>query len=136
MIIELMILTETGKGNIDRARKVLAGMGLVPARISYCNPNSALDDSVMVWEDPKEHIGRYRVHLREASHKGKKYDAIYFHYWTNIRSLEKEIFEQEPLDLAVQNVLPVLEGISGIKCDSTLILPREDAIRKFFPVLR
>jgi len=46
----------------------------------------------MVWEDPQEHIGRYRVHLYENTEaQGARYDIINFHYWMNKRSLKKEI---------------------------------------------
>lgn len=111
MIASLLLWTKINKGNIVRTRETLQSIGLVPARLNYRDPNSELDDCVMVWEDPEEHIGRYRVHLYENTEAhGARYDIINFHYWMNKRSLKRKILEQEPMEIAIQKVLPVLEG--------------------------
>jgi hypothetical protein len=131
MICELLLWTETDKGNIKRTREALREMGLVPAR----GPNSQLNNDVMVWEDPQENIGRYRVHLYEKIivEEGGQYDIINFHYWGNKRSLKREIIEQEPMDLAVQKVLPVLEGKIEIQNWNSSIMPLKKALEEYFP---
>ncbi|MEK6885541.1 MAG: hypothetical protein AABX17_01085 [Nanoarchaeota archaeon] len=133
MIIALLLYTEANKGNVRKAREVLSGIGLVPARLNYHNPNSKLDNDVMVWEDPQEHLGRYRVHLYENTEaQGEIRDIINFHYWMNERSLKKEIMELAPMELAVQKVLPVLEGKIELQNWSTHIASTEEIIRECF----
>ncbi len=131
MICDLLLWTEAGKGNIERAKEALKEIGLVPAKFNYLNPDSETYDGVMVWEDT-EGIGRYRVHLYENREiKGKQYDIINFHYWFNQRCLKKEIMEQEPMDSAVQKVLPLIEGSIILPEGHQRILPLQEVLRKY-----
>jgi hypothetical protein len=133
MICNLLLWTEAEQGNVARAKATLKDMGLVPAKFSYRNPNSETYDDVMVWEDPQEHIGRYRVHTYEHHDiKGQPYDIINFHYWWNKRSLKREIIEQEPMDEAVQRVLGVLQGKIEVQNWNTKIAPVEEVVKKYF----
>jgi len=130
MILGLLLWTETEKGNIPRAKKALTGLGLVPARYNYADANSETYDDVMVWEDPQEHIGRYRVHLYENEKiEENTYDVINFHYWLNKRSLKKEILAKEPMDNAIEAVMKVLEGRIEVQNWNTHIMALEDALR-------
>ncbi|VVB78139.1 Uncharacterised protein [uncultured archaeon] len=132
MIVGLLLWTEAGHGNIGKAREILSGIGLVPARVNYRDPSSELDYSVMVWEDPTNHIGRYRVHLEEDREiKGTKYDVINFHYWMNKRSLKQEIIEAEPMDLAISKVLESLEGKIEVQNWNTHIAPLNEVLKTF-----
>jgi len=135
MIVGLLLWTEADKGNVGRTREVLGSIGLVPARLNYRDPNSQVDNDVLVWEDPQEHIGRYRVHLYENRElQWGRYDIINFHYWMNKRSLKKEILEQEPMDLAIQKVLLVLNGKIELQNWNTHIANVGEIIQKCFPI--
>lgn len=138
MIVSLLLMTEPNRGNIGRTKEALNSIGLVPARTDYLNPFSKSYDDVMVWEDPEEHIGRYRVHLYEDVELDGETglcDSISFRYWINKRSLKKEIIEQDPMALAIQKVLPLLEGKVEIRTEKefTRIAPLEEVLRDCFP---
>ena len=134
MIIQLALYTETNKGNISRTRGKLLEMGLVYGRLDPRDPNSPTEDDVIVWEDPNEHIGRYRVHLRENEEmEDKKQDVLDFHYWMNERCMNRDIFHQDPMALAIREVLPILEGKIEIKKWNMDVAPIQQVIDYCFP---
>lgn len=107
MIYGLILYTEPQRGNIDRARQVLM------EKLGLVSPKGELQTQkdVVVWEDADK-IGRYRVHLYEDCNLRERLtDAIQFKYWLNKSRAKREIFEQNPMEKAINEVRNVVTGI-------------------------
>jgi len=105
MIFGRLLLTEEGMGNLDIARQILRNdYNLVPPK------NDGSFEDVLVWED-QEKIGRYRVHFYPHLERSNGfYDVIQFKYWMNRERMKREIFEQDPMNIAFNRVRASLLG--------------------------
>ena len=128
MILELLLWTEPNIGNIKKTKKELIDLGLISARL-----NDRFDKNVMVWEDSKEMLGRYRVHLYENENVGlSSKDIIYFHYWLNKERLTKSILKNDPMKLAINNVYKQLHGAVEVQSWGSQIISQKDLYNKYF----